>query len=30
MTYEVDGRQHIVLATSGGGQSGTLVAYALP
>ncbi len=30
MTYEVDGRQYIVLATSGGGQSGTLLAYALP
>ncbi|MCE2513382.1 MAG: PQQ-binding-like beta-propeller repeat protein [Acidimicrobiia bacterium] len=30
MTYEVDGRQYIVLATSGGGRSGTLLAYALP
>ena len=30
MTYEVDGRQFIVLATSGGGQSGALLAYALP
>ena len=30
MTYEVDGQQYIVLATSGGGESGTLLAYALP
>ena len=30
MTYEVNGQQFIVLATSGGGQSATLLAYRLP
>ncbi|MEE2637475.1 MAG: PQQ-binding-like beta-propeller repeat protein [Acidobacteriota bacterium] len=30
MTYEVNDQQYIVLATSGGGQSGTLLAYRLP
>ena len=30
MTYQVDGEQYIVVATSGGGQSGTLLAYKLP
>ena len=30
MTYRVDGRQYIVVATSGGNQSGEYVAYALP
>ena len=30
MTYAVDGQQYIVVATSGGGQSGTLLAYTLP
>jgi quinoprotein glucose dehydrogenase len=30
MTYEVEGEQYIVVATSGGGQSGTLLAYKLP
>jgi len=29
MTYSVDGEQYIVLATSGGGQSGRLLAYKL-
>ena len=30
MTYEVNGQQFIVLATSGGGQSATLLAYRVP
>ncbi len=30
MTYAVDGQQYVVVATSGGGQSGTLLAYTLP
>jgi quinoprotein glucose dehydrogenase len=30
MTYQVNDRQYIVVATSGGGQSGTLLAYRLP
>jgi quinoprotein glucose dehydrogenase len=30
MTYMVDGRQFLVVATSGGERSGELLAYALP
>jgi quinoprotein glucose dehydrogenase len=30
MTYQVDDQQYIVVATSGGGKSGELVAYRLP
>ena len=30
MTYQVDDQQYIVVATSGGGQSGRLLAYRLP
>ena len=30
MTYSVDGRQHIVVATSGAGRSGEFVAFRLP
>ena len=30
MTYEMNGQQYIVVATSGGGKSGELVAYRLP
>ena len=30
MTYQIDGRQHIVVAISGGPYSGEYVAYALP
>ena len=30
MTYEVNGQQYIVLATSGGGQTAPLLAYRLP
>ena len=30
MTYQVNDRQYIVVATSGGGQSGTLLAFRLP
>ncbi len=30
MTYQVNDQQYIVVATSGGGQSGTLLAYKLP
>jgi quinoprotein glucose dehydrogenase len=30
MTYEVNGQQYIVVATSGGGLSGELLAYRLP
>jgi quinoprotein glucose dehydrogenase len=30
MTYQVNDQQYIVVATSGGGQSGTLLAYRLP
>ena len=30
MTYSIDGRQYIVVATSGGGYGGRLVAYRLP
>ena len=30
MTYEVDGKQYIVVAVSGGPYSGEYIAYALP
>ena len=30
MTYEMNGQQYIVVATSGSGRSGELVAYRLP
>ena len=30
MTYQVDGKQHIVVAVGGGGYGGELIAYALP
>ena len=30
MTYEVDGKQHVVVAVGGGGYGGELIAYALP
>jgi quinoprotein glucose dehydrogenase len=30
MTYSVDGRQYIVVAVSGGAQSGEYIAYSLP
>lgn len=30
MTYQVNDQQYIVVATSGGGQSGALLAYRLP
>ena len=30
MTYRIDGKQHIVVAVSGGGHGGLLIAYRLP
>jgi quinoprotein glucose dehydrogenase len=30
MTYEVDGKQYIIVATSGGASSGEYIAYSLP
>ena len=30
MTYSADGKQYIVVAVSGGGYGGELIAYALP
>ena len=30
MTYSVDGRQYIVVASSGGGKAGQFLAYRLP
>jgi hypothetical protein len=30
MTYQVDGRQYIVVAVSGGNYSGEYIAFALP
>jgi quinoprotein glucose dehydrogenase len=30
MTYQVNDQQYIVVATSGGGESGALLAYRLP
>ena len=30
MTYQVDGRQYIIVAVSGGNYSGEYIAFALP
>ena len=30
MTYTIDGKQHLVVAVSGGGYGGELVAFRLP